>query len=334
MTTRRSHNRSSSERGAVLLTVLLLIAVISSLAVAMVDDIRFCIRQAANTRLHDQALWYAMGAEELAKYVIRESWRADPGRSTLNELWARGPTLFPIEGGVIEGQVSDGSNCFNLNSLVEPDGNNRFVRSPVGEIQFRNLLRALQFGEGDAETLLNSAADWIDSDTSPSARGAEDGYYAAQTPPHRTANALVGQITELRAIRGFTEPLFQRVRPFVCARPNTNLSRINVNTMRIGDAELLVMLVGPALDLAAARRVIGDRPNAGYRSLTEFWAHRSFAGLAVPAEVRDQVSIRTQFFALDARVILQTATVSVHSVFEQKASGEIARLSRHFGDVM
>ncbi len=321
-----------SEKGAVLLTVLVLVTIVASLAVGMMDDIRFGIRRATNSGLLDQASWYTYGAEDLAAYAIKQSYDADPGRSTLQDAWAVAPMSFPIDGGLIEGQISDHSNCFNLNSVVETDGGTQFVASPLGRQQYINLLRAIGFGEGQADTLANSLTDWIDADSSPSNGGAEDAYYRSLSVPYRAGNTLLSDTTELRAIYRYTEDVYQRVRDYVCALPNTQLSPINVNTLLAHHAPLLVMLVGPDLEVSAARRVIADRPRAGFTSLQEFWSHPAFAGMGIPPEVQRQVSIRTRFFALDATVTLDRVYLPLQTVFEQRADGSIHRISRRFGD--
>lgn len=322
-----------NEKGAVLLTVLLLVTFIASLAIAMLDDIRFGIRRTANIRLMDQAQWFAYGAEELAKKAIYESWRVDPGRSTLNDPWAQGPTVFPVEGGLIEGRLSDGSNCFNLNSLVVRDGGNTFEQSETGLLQYQALLRALGFGESEAESLANTAADWIDSDSSPSARGAEDAFYMSLSPAYRTANTLVGQVTELRTMRDYSEEAYQRIQPYVCALPGVEPSPLNINTLTTEQAPLVMMLVGSDLKLTAARQVIVDRPQDGFGTLQDFWGHAAFAGLGISADTKQQVSVRTRYFSLQAEVTLGQAYVSMQSLLEQRPGGEIALVSRRYGEV-
>jgi general secretion pathway protein K len=56
--------------GMALLTVLLLVAVMSVVAVAVLDDVRFSVRRATNAETQAQAQWYASGAEALARRQI------------------------------------------------------------------------------------------------------------------------------------------------------------------------------------------------------------------------------------------------------------------------
>lgn len=326
-------DRSKDEKGAVLITVLLLVTFMSALAVSMMDDIRTAIRQTANVRLVNQAHWFARGAEELAEQAIAASWSRAPGRSTLNDVWSQTPTVFPVDGGYIEGRIIDRSNCFNLNSVVEGDGERRYERSEMGAEQYFKLLLSIGLSEGDAEGLVGGLVDWIDSDSVPTNRGAEDAYYMTLQSPHRTANTLIVQPTELRAIRGYVEPVYQRVSPFVCALPHSNPSFLNVNTILPEQAPLLMMLVGDELTEPAARQTITERPDAGFRSLQEFWAHRSFAGLGISEQMKGQVSVRTRYFESRADVVLGQAFVTVTTLFEQDSDGTIRKVLRHQGMV-
>ena len=65
--------------GMALLTVLLLVAVMSVVAVAILDDVRFSVRRATNLETQSQAQWYAAGAETLARGQIDRLLYAGPG---------------------------------------------------------------------------------------------------------------------------------------------------------------------------------------------------------------------------------------------------------------
>ena len=52
------------------LTVLLMVSVMSVVAVAILDDVRFSVRRTANVEFQSQAQWYAAGVENLARGQI------------------------------------------------------------------------------------------------------------------------------------------------------------------------------------------------------------------------------------------------------------------------
>ena len=100
--------------GMALLTVLLLVAVMSVVAVAVLDDVRFSVRRASNAEGQAQAQLYADGAELLALRQIEQLIAAGPTRTPLEPEWNGRLLSFPIDGGNLSAVVRDGQNCFCL----------------------------------------------------------------------------------------------------------------------------------------------------------------------------------------------------------------------------
>lgn len=318
--------------GTVLLTVLAIVAVMSAVAVSVVDDIRFGVRQAANIELREQAFWFALGAEEFTKHVIWQDWQDEPARSTRQDAWARDGVRFPIDGGYISGAVYDGGNCFNLNSVVQTGDNDDLVVRDGGLEQFRSLLLALAFGPSDAERLGNVLVDWIDSDRATRPRGGEDDHYSRLTPPYRAANTHLADVSELRSLRGFDEDVYQTLRPYVCALPGNGPSRINVNTLTVDQAVLLVMLLGEDLGLRQAEEILRNRPPDGYSSEDAFWQQEGLASVQSSPEIRDQVQLNTTYYRLQGTVTYHDAYFAVASLFELLESGKVVLISRTWGE--
>lgn len=319
------------ERGVALLVVLLLVTVLSGVAIAMTDDIRFAVKRTANIRMAEQAQWYARGAEAFARQVVWRSWNAAPSRSNLRDPWAAQGVAFSIDGGSVAGRIDDGGNCFNLNSVVAQGLKGEYSRSDDGRTYYLHLLAALDIPPEIADSLAAALVDWIDTDSIPGAQGAEDVTYARAEPPYRTASALLAEPSELRAIAGYTEDLYRRIRPFVCALPTPDPSRINVNTLLESDAPLLVMVTGGALRLSEAQRVIAARPVAGYPSVQVFLAQDSFAGLTLEAPAQALLDVRTRYFLAESRVRYYDATATMTSLLEMGANGIVTTHFRRMG---
>ena len=133
---------ADNREGMALLTVLLLVAVMSVVAIAVLDDVRFSVRRATNAETQAQAQWYASGAEALARGQVARLTAANLARTPLEPQWNGRRLGFPIEGGLISAVVTDGQACFNLNSLVEGYGEDLMAR-PLGTAQFLALGRAV-----------------------------------------------------------------------------------------------------------------------------------------------------------------------------------------------
>lgn len=280
-----------------LLTVLLLVAVMSTIAVVVLDDVRFSVRRATNAEAQAQAQLYASGAELLARRHVARLIAASPARTPLDPAWNGRRFDFPIEGGAIAASISDGQACFNLNSVVEGVGEDLIAR-PAGARQLVALGRALDLPEGRMRAVADALTDWLDADSAASPLGGEDGAYAGLATPYRTAGVMLSEVSELRAVKGVDDEIYDRLRPWVCALPTSRLSPINVNTLTAEDAPLLVMLTDGRIGESQARAAIGRMPPRGWPDAAAFWAQPALASAAPADEAREQVDVLTRFFDL------------------------------------
>ncbi len=312
----------NKERGAALLTVLLLVAVIAILAATVIDRLAGATKLAGNSRELSQAKAYLIAGESIGLNSAEQIVARSPGRTTNAGDWNGREQSYPVPGGLISATLYDGGNCFNLNSLVEQNGAVFSARSS-GSSQFVRLMQLLKVPSGDAFDIAASVTDWIDSDTDAAPNGAEDIYYRQLDKPYLSANALMIDISELRAVKGITPDIYARIAPWICALPTANLSPININTLRPEQAPLLVML-SDGVDIVRARQFLSRRSTAGYASLNDFWAEPFPAGMGVGAEAESQVKLSTRWFRIDMAVAMQSALVEQRVLID--AARQPARL--------
>jgi general secretion pathway protein K len=290
--------------------VLMLVSVMAVLSASALERLRISTRLAANAGAIDQARAYAMAAEGIALSRITALVEADPARTPAPEQWNGRETALPLPGGSAFAVVRDGGNCFNLNSVVGGQPAQPLMTRPQGISQFVALMQLLGIGEAEARKAAVSLADWIDSDVQPQIEGAEDAAYASGETPYRTGNTLLADPSELRAIAGVTPELYEKVRPWVCALPVTDLSPINVNTLTPEQAPLLSMLMPDRLSPDRARALLLARPPGGYESAYAFWRSSALQGQAPGGDVEAQTGVRTRWFTLQLRVLLGDSEVS------------------------
>lgn len=293
------------ERGAALLAVLLLVAIMGAISAAALQKLKFSTSLAVNHVALDQARAFAVGLEGLIGLTIDDLNARSPDKTTLAGDWNGAVRRYPMPGGgLAEARVRDGGNCFNLNSLVEGAPPAAFRTRAAGVAQFSALMQLLEVPQGTAQRIAEAAADWGDSDSEPNREGAEDSFYSGGASPYRTGNGLFAEVSELRAVAGMTPEVYERVRPWLCALPVTDLSPINLNTLSRDQAPLLSMLAPQQLRLDFARRVLVGRPSAGFDSLLDFWGRPELQRLVLPDEVQLQPKLSTDWFALDIQVAL------------------------------
>lgn len=320
-------SRPPHEKGAALLTVLLMVAVIAVIAVGVLDDIRFGVRRTFNARAASQAQWYALGAEQLARARIARLLDRDPGKTSLEGDWNGRTVAFPIEHGSLQVRISDATGCFNLNSLVEADQGEPFRRRELGVRQFAVLLN--QLGVAGEQELAENLAEWMDSnDVGLSA--AEDPGYATLPVPYRTAGSPLAEVSELRAVRGYTPEIYARLRPYVCALPTTDLSPVNLNTLAPEKALLLTALTEGKVAPATARGVLAARPAHGWADAQAFWGQQALLATPPGDVVREQLRFRTRFFALDGQVAVAGAPVFMTALFETRSASTVTLAARRW----
>ncbi|WP_417457961.1 type II secretion system minor pseudopilin GspK [Kordiimonas sp.] len=327
---KRLFHHMRHDKGAALVTVLLLVSVMSVGAVASFENLGFTIKRTTAIKMHQQAREYALGGEVMAKLAAEEMHRADAKLMALSGGGRGRAISYPIDGGVIEGFIEDTSNCFNVNSLVTATGG-RLVANEQAGARYGRLLVALGLSAFEAERLTATLTDWIDSDSRPGPMGAEDYDYAALTPAYRAANTLLADISELRLIKGYEAEVRALVEPQLCARPTTEPVLLNANTLTPENAPLLVALVGTGLDIGAARRMIAERPAGGYADNASFWAERAFEGMALEQSVRARVGVKPQAFDAKISVQYHDARVELVSHLLVGGNGKATVAARGFG---
>jgi general secretion pathway protein K len=267
--------RPSSERGAALLTVLLLVAIVAVLAATALERLRLSTRLAANAVAIDQARGYAYAAETLALTRVTGLLRQSPDRVALHGGWSGRSFGLPIPGGTATARVTDGGNCFNLNGLVTRGQDGSYVANPLQVARLARLTRVLRLPDGDR--LAAAAADFIDSDDVPLPLGAEDTSYRGR----RTAGTLMVDPSELRAVEGVTPDAYRTLRPWLCTLPVAEPSAINLNTLSPEQAPLLAMLLPDGASVEQARAVLLRRPDTGFASTDVVWNQLSLGGKTV-----------------------------------------------------
>lgn len=319
------------ERGAALLTVLLLVAVIAVLAGTALEKLRLATRLGGNAGAVAQARAYGYAAETLAVTKVSDLLARDPSRVTLAGGWSGQPFPLPVPGGFATAKVSDGGNCFNLNGLVVETEPGIYSAFTPARVQFARLIRLVGGPVQLADPIAAATSDWIDSDTTPLQYGAEDSAYTRGATPYRTAGTLMTDVSELRAVAGVTPEIYTKLRPWLCALPKAAPSKINVNTLLPEQAPLFAMLLPDTLNVEVARQLLLKRPPQGYSSIVEFWKLPALAAITADQNATAQTAVTTGWFALQVDVTLGAAELQEYALID--ATTLPARLvARQWGD--
>ena len=273
------HNEDApcSEEGTVLLSTLLVLSLMSAVAIALLATLRLSVERAATIRDYAQTDLYAQGAQDFARLRIEGLAELDGPRQNA-ALAAAEPIVLPFENGSITAVVRDGSHCFRLSDLADAGGR----PDPVATARLARLMGYVWDDPFLGERMAAVAADWSDADSETLPGGAEDGVYLSRPLPHRTANTLMVSESELRALDGMTEAMFQALRPHVCIGVLGRPTRFNIDSAQAWHAPVLAALIGGDTALSDARALIEERPDGGYGQIDRLLAAPGFGEQARP----------------------------------------------------
>lgn len=298
---------NESERGAALLTVLLLVAIMAVIAATALDRLQLSTRLAANGAAITQARYYAYAAETIAMSRLEDLIAREPEQLTLAGGWLDRETPVPTGQGFATARLKDASNCFNLNSVVNINTDNNgldsyFANAATVE-QFVTLMLLLQIPENDAQVIAQSLADAVDSDDQTLPAGAEDAHYRGLDIPRLAPNRLLADRSELLSVRGVTPAIYARLRDWICAVPATGPTQLNANTLSENRAILLAMLFDGRLTIGDAKAILARRPAGGYGSAVRFWSEPRLAAILPAEAIQEQIQLKSKYFQLQFKIM-------------------------------
>lgn len=306
----------AGERGAALLTVLILVAVIAVLAATALEKLRLSTRLGGNAVAIEQARGFAYAAEALAIVRIGDLLQRSDGKVSLLGGWSDRPLALPLGdvagGGSAVARVTDGGNCFNLNGLAQDLDGQPGVRvgNAVEVAHFAKLMQLLGVPGQVAQQVATAASDWIDSDQNPQGGGAEDPVYLARDPPYRSGAAMMVDVSELRMVSGVTPELYAQLRPWVCTLPEAKPTTVNINTLAPEQAPLVAMAQADTISPAAIAQALLRRPPQGYADAGAFW------GQIPGASGGGGVALTSRWFALRIDVALGSVRVQERALVD------------------
>jgi len=300
------------EQGVALITVMLILALATILAVSMSSRQQLNIHRSSNIVNFEQAYQYVLGAESWAQQILKRDDK-DNDTDSFQDDWALPLPELPIEGGSMSGQIEDLQARFNLNNLVL---NGKPQKSEIES--FKRLLRVL----GLKEELSAVVVDWIDENEDVTFSGAEDNDYLNLPLPYRAANTAMQDVSELLLLKGFDFASYEKLRQYVCVlEAGTN---ININTV---SAEVLTSL-GTGLTVEDAKNLLLERDKKTYASVEDFIQNPLFSNTNMKKE---GLSVNSHYFSLSSTVKIDRVNIDFNSVFFREGEKSVMVLRRSRG---
>lgn len=324
------------QRGIALLTVLLVLAVMTTIAASFSERSRMAIRRSVNHSQYLQASWLALSAEELAKRALKQDMEDADGTVHLQQYWATNEVIYPVEGGQIIGSVEDMRSCFNINALsqglTDTEKQTNPNQKPLVQKQFQAMLEDMGLDLYLAEMAAERIHDYIDSDDRTSGSyGAEDGDYEAREVPYRAANQLMWHHSEMRAVLGISQPMYEVLKKSVCAIPGDDAQVVNVNTVEAERASLLVGMFEGELSRGEVEDLIANRPLEGWESIEDFWSESAVQNVTLNDTAKSAFVVDSSYFRFKGAAKVDNTVFRLESILQRSGSSQFVTLTRQYG---
>jgi general secretion pathway protein K len=303
------------QRGVALITAILIMALITTLTFSLEWDNSLDLRRTYVSMYREEAIQAAIGAESWVLGILRQDLE-DSETDHFGEIWASDIPPLPLESddirGEVFGKIEDLQGRFNINNLIDRDGN---VDESSLE-QFKRLLVSL----GIDVRFAGIAADWLDVDTEAGfPDGAEDSIYTGIVPPYRTANQILSSTSELAALEGMDKATMDLLLPHISALPGR--TAINVNTA----TGPVLQSLDENITTADVERLLAERQEVGFADVTS-----TFSSLVTP-DLLNQLEDTSDFFQLKVIVRVDTVRITYYSLLERGPRGDVTPILRSIG---
>jgi len=307
---------SRLHRGMALITALMVMSLATMTAVSMTAEQQIYFRRAENILLHEQAYQYLVSAEDFAKLVLQDDFKKNTTDS-LKDDWAQQGAVFPIEGGMLTGTISDLQGKFNINNLATGGKPKQWDVNRLQKLLARNNL---------SPNLANAIIDWLDPDEEPTfPDGAEDVDYLQGEHPHRAGNGMMGSVSELLYVKGIDFEAYQAIAPALVVLPVANVA-ININT---ATPQVLQMIIDPLTE-SEANELHEELTKNPVNDPQEIASHPMLAGKKIDL---NGIGVESSYFLLQSYVEIGRARARMDSVINRFNEEKITVVLRSQGGI-
>ncbi len=293
-------------RGIALVTAILVVAIASLAATALLVSANMAIHRTSSLRDTEQGWWMARGVEAWVRGILKQD-ATDSAYDGLDEAWAQPVDYLPVDHGFVRGQIVDQQGLFNLNNLASAQPQ----KAQIYQAQFQRLLGNLS-NIAVPPGLTASIRDWIDNDQNPGLPvGAEDTVYLNLPLPYRTGDHLLTAVSELLAIHEVTPELYAALRGLITVLPVE--TPINVNTA----PRAVMIALSDSPDQAALDSFLEERAETPAQDVPSFMSRNIFGADVTP----DRISVTSAYFQMQGEIVVGSSRTALYSLIHRPKPG-------------
>lgn len=332
-----TYNKSENQRGAALLMVATVTAVLMAVVIEFSYSTRVDLSLAKNFRDDARATFLARAGIDAGGVVLIYDYQQDEPKidyiwtdmsmsSMPDELWSLAYTMpMEIGGGTVIINIEDELSKVNINQFVNKSGVR--VKNEVIE-RLAAWIEHFEIDPDIADEIAFSIVDWTDLDDDPGdTAGVESDYYkslqheglAAIYTAYETRNAPFCSPDELKMVNGVTDEIYNKLAPYITTFPERTDSGkypINVNTA----SEDVLFFLDEEIDEQTVAAIIDYRTEEPFKNSSQF--KKVLIDNGIPAEkaanIATRIDIRSDYFMVKSEAIIDSVSKVITAVVKRK----------------
>ena len=312
--------------GVVLISTLFIVMVMSIISIEISKKFLLSIQRDSYLEFKNYGLQLLISSEKEAIKSIQKENILSNAKLTNKDLVLNQSYFFSNELATIQVDVSDASNCFNLNSIFSKN-NDVFKINQANKSWLERLLSLHGVSSADIESFIDQLVDWVDADNQPLNYGAENYFYIGPLSSINqfTPKRLLSNISEIKNFPILNNISYENISNDLCVLPGIPLQLINVNTLNEAHKYLIASFFGEE-NLEFIESQILDFPQNGYDSVDEFV--KKFTQSATwPQQV---LSTNTNTLLISSKIYNQNFSNELDSLVILDISNSVKVLNRDF----
>jgi len=312
--------------GVVLISTLLIVMVMAIISIQISKKFFLSIQRDSYIDFKNHSLQLLLSSEKEAIASIQKEINSSNEKLTNKDPVLNQSYFFSNELATIQVDVSDASNCFNLNSIFIKTGDGVQIKKDNKE-WLERLLRLKGFDTPETESFIDQLIDWVDPDNQPLNSGAENYFYIGPLSPinQYTPKRLLSNLSEIKSFPVLDQMDFNKISNNLCVLPGISNQLMNVNTLNNTHKNLVASFFDEE-NLEFIESQILDIPENGYDSANEF-AKKITQSVSWPSQV---LSINSKTLLISTKIFNQTYSNQLDSLVILDNSNSAKVLNRDF----
>lgn len=312
--------------GVILITTLLILMVMSVISMQVSKNFYVSLQREAYLDFKNQSYHMLVNSEKQAIKNLQKEIKLYESKLTLSDPILKNKYYYQNDLMTLEIEVSDASNCFNLNSLFDQSSTASQIR-PAYRDWLSRYLQLKSLSKVKIQSFVDQLIDWVDQDNQPLNFGAENYFYigpASQTQQF-TPKRLLVDLSEIQNFPIMQNLNFTEITSNLCVIPGSTKQLLNINTLVKEDA-LLVASFFNEKNLEFTESQILNLPKNGYDDISVFANHFSKSAIYPP----QVLSLNSRTFNLEGTIINENFSATIESLVILELSSTVKILSRTF----